>query len=160
MSQNCGQYNNECTSDALEHKLLLCMQELENVELNEINVNRFFDNVGSILGIKYKTKNQNKNEKNNKNKKKDIKEKIHKKSYNIKSKSNDNSAKEVAWTYEDLFIYYQNVRSLRKKNHIIKPKTFETEYDIIALTETCFDSSNNNDEYFVINFQYFAVIVL
>lgn len=55
------------------------MQELENIELNEVNVNRFFDNIGSILGIKYKTKNQNKNEKNNKNKKKDINKKIHKK---------------------------------------------------------------------------------
>lgn len=80
--------------------------------------------------------------------------KIHKKSYNTKTKSND-SAKEVVWTYENLFIYYQNVRRLRKKNHIIKPKTFETEYDIIALTETCFDSGNNNDEYFCDKFSIF-----
>lgn len=42
----------------------------------------------------------------------------------------------------------QNVRNLRNKNHDIKPRTFDTLYDIIALTETFFDDGNLNEEYF------------
>jgi hypothetical protein len=47
------------------------------------------------------------------------------------------------------------VRNLRNKNHVIKPKTYDTFYDLIALTETFFDNGNSDEEYFCDKFTVF-----
>lgn len=69
--------------------------------------------------------------------------------------NNDRIKTDIQWELISLFIYLQNVRNLRNKNHDIKPKTFDTLYDMIALTETFFDNGNLNEEYFCDKFSVF-----
>lgn len=122
--------------------MLLCMKELEDVELTETNVNIFFNKINNLLG------NNNYNNNDNKNKN-DLDQS------SIKTIPTGKLATEIKWALSSILIYYQNVRNLRNKNHIIKPKTIESNYDIIALTETCFDNGNKNEEYFSKNYSVF-----
>lgn len=116
-------------NELLEHEMLLCMIDLENKELNDSNVNSFFDNISSLLELS--KLNQKKND------------------ANLRISVNKlNKQTEIHWEYNPMHLYYQNVRNLKNKNHVIKPKTYTIEYDIIALTETFFDSGNINEEYF------------
>lgn len=53
----------------------------------------------------------------------------------------------IQWELTSLLIYLQNVRNLKNKNHMIKPKTYDCIYDIIGLTETFFSNDNLNMQY-------------
>lgn len=145
--------NNKNGTDTtiINYEMILSMQRLEKLDLNDRNVDNFFNEIDELLeqlhnnNINFNTQKDKKNYKN-KNQTKIIKTKNTKKNNNIT---------EILWEYYSLHIYLQNVRSLRKKNHIIKPKTIDSIYDIIALTETFLNEGNLDQEYFFENFSVF-----
>lgn len=108
------------------------MKNLDTCELNDNNVDNFFEKINSLL-----------------------EKKLHPQSGREISLVNETNKTVIQWEYNSLLIYMQNVRNLSNKNHDIKPKTFDTEYDIMALTETFFNDGNLDEEYFCDSFMVF-----
>lgn len=114
------------------------MGEFNKLPLSEAVINWFFDSINNIQNrinnnVSDNTKINTKN-KNNQQQNKELKSCA--------------SLEEIKWKHKPMNIYYQNVRNLCNKNHTIKPKTFELEYDVILLTETAFTSDHMSEEYF------------
>lgn len=118
---------NDIDTAIINYEMILSMQRLEKLDLNDRNVDSFFSRIEELLeqlqnnNINFNTQ---KDKKNYKNQSKIIK---------TKNTKENNNITEILWEYYSLYIYLQNVRSLKKKNHIIKPKTLDSIYDIIAL---------------------------
>lgn len=113
----------------------MCMNQVENKELNDKNVDEFFNRIDCLSGQMNDTKNNDMDKQ--------------------PMEKNDRIMTNIQYQLISLFIYLQNVRYLRNKNHDIKPKTFDTLYDIIALTETFFDDGNLDEEHFCDKFSVF-----
>lgn len=123
------------------------MQKLESLPLPDEVIDWFFDSINEIQNNINKLASDETNNKNTKNK-----NKLNDKDFVLKSNKFIN---ELKWTYNPLRIYYQNVRNLCNKNHSIKPKTYELEYDVILLTETFFNCNNSNEEYFCDQYTFY-----
>lgn len=130
--------------ERLNWEMLEVMNEFEVLPLSDTTIDWFFNSINNIQN------NITEISKNGTNKNKNKYNKIEKKNNNNKNKTkiHKTNINEVKWTLNPLKLYYQNVRDLRNKNHSIKPKTYDLDFDVILLTETFFTSDNKCVEYF------------
>lgn len=101
----------------LDYEMLLCMRDLEEIDMSKENIGEFFEKIDALLDRLNESRSNlnfnNKMEKTQKNKKMKIKNK--QKIENTKEGRSSNHIIEIFWKYFSLFVYFQNVRSLIKK---------------------------------------------